>query len=200
MSAVRAERGVFCHQDTRRHQHPDTCQQMVISAQRGDSEAFRTLYDTYAPRLLGYLQALVGDNDAEDVASETWSRIHAALPTFRHQRGDFRAWAMTIARNQAISHLRYRRTHPADPTAPESFPHLPSHTDTEQDASEAIGTTQTLQLLRELPHTQATAVILYVIIGMDAATAGHILRKQPSAVRMAAHRGLKALRQLLDSR
>lgn len=198
MSALRAE-GVFCHQDTRRHQHPDPHEQMVTSAQHGDSEAFRTLYDTYAPRLLGYLQSLVGDNDAEDVASETWSRIHAALPTYRRQRGDFRSWATTIARNQAISHLRYRKTHPADPTAPESFPHLPSATDTERDASEAIGTTRTLQLLRELPHTQAKAVILCVIIGMDAATAGHILRKQPSAVRMAAHRGLKALRQLLDS-
>ena len=194
MSVPQAELGVFCHQDPRRLPHPDLHRQLVASAQLGDPDAFRALYAVNAPRLLAYLRALVGDNDAEDVASETWTRVHLSLPTYRQQRGDFRAWITTIARNQAISHLRHRRSHSAEPTAPESFPRLPSHLDTEREASESLGTRRTLDLVRELPHTQAEAVILCVIMGMDAVTAGGILRKQPSAVRMAAHRGLKALR------
>jgi RNA polymerase sigma-70 factor (ECF subfamily) len=182
MTASRADGDVFCHQD------------IVISAQSGDSESFRALYDTHAPRILGYLRALVGDSDAEDVASETWIRIHRALASYHQARGDFRTWSTTIARNQAISHLRYRRSRPSIPLPPDAIPHRPSRTDTERDATESMQTERALALLRELPRTQAAAVLLCVVFGLDAVTAGRILRKQPSAVRMAMHRGLKTLR------
>ncbi|NUP48290.1 MAG: RNA polymerase sigma factor [Catenulispora sp.] len=174
---------------------PGSTVEIVASAQHGDLDAFRTLYDTHAPRLLGYLRALVGDGDAEDVASETWARIHTALPTYRRHRGDFQAWSTAIARNQAITHLRYRSSHHAVPMPPETLPHRASRSTTEHDAAEAIGTQKALALLYELPHGQRKAVLLCVMIGMDTATAARILRKQPAAVRMAVHRGLKALRQ-----
>ncbi|WP_411573176.1 RNA polymerase sigma factor, partial [Streptomyces puniciscabiei] len=41
----------------------------VRSAQDGDETAFRTVYRAVHPRLLGYVRTLVGDADAEDVAS-----------------------------------------------------------------------------------------------------------------------------------
>jgi RNA polymerase sigma-70 factor (ECF subfamily) len=182
MPSSPADADVFCHQD------------IVDGAQRGEPDAFRALYETHAPRLLSYLRAMVGDRDAEDVASETWVRIHNALPTYHRNRGDFRTWSTVIARNQAISYLRYHRARPSFPMPPDAFPQRPSPADTARDAAEAMRTARALALLRELPRGQATAVLLCVVIGMDAVSAGRILRKQPNAVRTAVHRGLKALR------
>ena len=62
------------------------------------------------------------------------------------------------------------------PLPPEMLPQRPGAEDTEQDAAESIRTTQALALLRELPEAQGNAVLLCVVIGMDAERAGRILR------------------------
>src|SRR5262245_3714300 len=87
----------------------------VMLAQAGDAEAFRALYRSVQPGLVRYLRAIVGD-DAEDVASETWSQIARDLCSFHGDGDGFRGWAATVARHQALDHLRYQRRRPATPT------------------------------------------------------------------------------------
>jgi RNA polymerase sigma-70 factor (ECF subfamily) len=48
-----------------------------------------------------------------------------------------------------------------------------------------------------LPTQQAEAVLLRVVMGLDAETVGRILGKRPGAVRTAAYRGLRRLAALL---
>ena len=55
---------------------------------------------------------------------------------------------------------------------------------------------QGLRIAR-LPQDQAEAVVLRVVMGLDAKTAADTLGKRPGAVRTAAHRGLKKLAELL---
>jgi RNA polymerase sigma factor (sigma-70 family) len=74
-------------------------------AQRGDADAFRSLYRELQPRLLRYLRALVGD-EAEDVASETWLQVARDLPGFAGDFDGFRGWVITIARHRAVDHIR----------------------------------------------------------------------------------------------
>ena len=93
----------------------------VAAAQAGDEEAFRFLYRSLQPALLRYLTTLVGA-DAEDVASETWLQISRDLPSFTG--GEFRAWAVTIARNRAMDHLRRQRRRPVGP-GPRAGPQRP---------------------------------------------------------------------------
>jgi RNA polymerase sigma-70 factor (ECF subfamily) len=171
----------------------DSChpRDVIASAQNGNADAFHTLYRTTAPRLLNYLRSLVGDNDAEDVASEAWASIATDLRSFRSDRGDFRSWATAIARHRAADHLR--KTRRAIPLPTDQLPHEPAPQDTERDAVEAIATTSTLALIAELPREQATAVLLRVVVGLDATAAGRILRKHPGAIRTATHRGLRTL-------
>ena len=45
------------------------------------------------------------------------------------------------------------------------------------------------------PPDQAEAILLRTVLGLDAATAGHVLGKGAGAIRTAAHRGLKTLRK-----
>lgn len=168
----------------------------VLAAQRGDEEAFRLLYRTVQPGLLRYLAVLVGA-DAEDVASETWLQISRDLPSFDGSAG-FRAWAVTIARNRALDHLRYHRRRAAVTVPIHDLVELAARDDTAELAGEGIGTEAALALIATLPRTEAEAVLLRAVVGLDAETAARVLGKRAGAVRTAAHRGLRRLAGMLD--
>ena len=85
----------------------------VLAAQDGDETAFRTVYRSVHPRLLGYVRTLVGDPDAEDVTSESWLQIARDLERFSGDADRFRGWAARIARNRALDHIRMRGRRPA---------------------------------------------------------------------------------------
>jgi RNA polymerase sigma-70 factor, ECF subfamily len=164
---------------------------LAVAAQEGDQEAFARIYSLLNPPLLAYLRKLVGDLEAEDVASETWSLIIRALPRFRGQSDGFRRWAFTIARHRALNHLTRRR--PVLPLPTEELPAGPALDDTAQGALDAVSTRRALAAIRALPYDQARAVLLRTVIGLNAPEAARILGKQPASVRAATSRGLRNL-------
>ncbi|MFF3911725.1 RNA polymerase sigma factor [Streptomyces sp. NPDC001848] len=180
----------------RPHRTDHTLDTAVEHARKGDEDAFRHLYRAVQPRLLNYLRALVGQADAEDVASETWTRIARDMRSFRGAGDEFRAWAATIAHHRAVDHLRRRR--PGTPLPIEDMPHRAASNDTEREAAESISTASALALIAELPPDQAQAILLRVVVGLSAPSAGKILGKRPDAIRTAAHRGLRNLARRLQ--
>ena len=66
-------------------------------------------------------------------------------------------------------------------------------TDAQQSALGGLGTERALRMIMRLPREQAEAVLLRVVIELDAKTAGQVLGKRAGAVRTAAYRGLKKL-------
>jgi RNA polymerase sigma-70 factor (ECF subfamily) len=170
----------------------------VGRAQQGDAEAFRLLYRDIQPRLLRYLHALAGQ-DAEDIASETWLQVTRDLPGFAGTYDGFRGWVATIARHRALDHLRKTARRPPALAIPaEDLAAWPAAADTAQAAIDTVTTHNAVALIATLPPDQAEAVLLRAVLGLDAATAGHVLGKRPGAIRTAAHRGLKTLHKRLD--
>jgi RNA polymerase sigma-70 factor, ECF subfamily len=184
-------------QDIRVRDGPADVAAALRSAQGGDEVGFRVLYRDVQPRLLRYLRVLVA-GDAEDVASEAWLQISRDLAAFRGDLDDFRGWATAVARNRALDHLRRQRRRPPTGEPFEALAHVAADQDTAQSAVEAIGTDAALELIAELPPDQAEAVLLRVIIGLDAKVAARVLGKRPGAVRTAAYRGLNRLAERLD--
>jgi RNA polymerase sigma-70 factor (ECF subfamily) len=170
----------------------------VLAAQDGDEDAFRTVYRAVHPRLLGYLRTLVGESDAEDVASEAWLQIARDLDRFSGDADRFRGWAARIARNRALDHLRMRGRRPSVGGDESELTARPGRSDTADEAMEALSTGRTMALIAQLPQDQAEAVVLRVVVGLDAKSAARTLGKRPGAVRTAAHRGLKRLAELLS--
>ncbi|GAA3769414.1 RNA polymerase sigma factor [Streptomyces chiangmaiensis] len=169
----------------------------VLAAQAGDETAFRTVYRAVHPRLFGYVRTLVGDPDAEDVTSEAWLQIARDLDRFSGDADRFRGWAARIARNRALDHIRMRGRRPAIGGDETELTGKPSGSDTAGEAIEALATGRALSLIAQLPQDQAEAVVLRVVVGLDAKSAAETLGKRPGAVRTAAHRGLKRLAELL---
>lgn len=182
---------------TRHRFEPDDLTAAVTAAQGGDDDAFSTVYRRVQPGLLRYVRALVGD-DAEDVTSETWLQIARGLHTFRGTGDDFRGWAATIARHRALDHLRYTRRHPTRPVSGDVLADIAAGQDAADVALAAVDAAHAVALIGALPADQAEAVLLRVVMGLDAPSAARVLGKRPGAVRTATYRGLRRLRQILD--
>ncbi|GGZ18969.1 DNA-directed RNA polymerase sigma-70 factor [Streptomyces inusitatus] len=171
----------------------------VLAAQDGNETAFRTVYRAVHPRLLGYVRTLVGEADAEDVTSEAWLQIARDLERFSGDADRFRGWAARIARNRALDHIRMRGRRPAVGGDETELTGKPAECDTADAAMESLATGSTMALIAQLPQDQAEAVVLRVVVGLDAKSAAKTLGKRPGAVRTAAHRGLKRLAELLGA-
>jgi RNA polymerase sigma-70 factor (ECF subfamily) len=168
----------------------------VAAAQRGDVRAFERLFRSVQPPLLRYLRTMVGD-DAADVASETWLRATRDLSRFRGTDDDFTGWVVTIGRHRALDHLRAARRRPSDPIDPTALPARTAPDDTFYATEEALATRRALDLIARLPQDQAEAVLLRVVVGLDAPAAAKVLGKRAGAVRMATSRGLARLQELI---
>lgn len=168
----------------------------AAAAKAGDAAAFERLYRRIQPPLLRYLSTLVGD-DAEDVAAETWLQVVRDLASFKGDDSDFKGWVVTIGRHRALDHLRALARRPSDPVAPDRLAAPRAPDDTFGASEEATATRRALRLIARLPQDQAEAVLLRVVVGLDAPTAAKVLGKRAGAVRMATSRGLGQLQELL---
>jgi RNA polymerase sigma-70 factor, ECF subfamily len=202
MSPVRDGVGLDSEDDDAGHRRVSSAVDLssaLSSAQAGDEDGFRVLYRTVQPGMLRYLRVLVGE-DAEDVASEAWLHIARGLGTFHGDADGFRGWAATIARNRAMDNLRRRHRRPVTDVPVERLDSLPARDDTAGTVLDAIATDAALALIAGLPPDQAEAVLLRVVMGLDAASAGRVLGKRAGAVRTAAHRGLRRIAAHLEQR
>jgi len=86
---------------------------MVRVAKVRDREAFRQLFEHFAPRIKGLmLRSGAADALAEDVMQEAlmtaWRKAHLYAP----ERGSVSAWIFAVARNARINHLRKASSRP----------------------------------------------------------------------------------------
>lgn len=169
----------------------------VRAARGGDEAAFRFLYREVQPGLLRYLRGLVGD-DAEDIASETWLQIARDMRSFRDEGAGFRGWAATIGRHRALDHLRRNQRRPVADLPVETLAELTDGQDAADRVIQLATTNATIAFIASLPKDQAEAVLLRVVLGLDAKASAKVMGKRPGAVRTAAWRGLKTLAERLD--
>lgn len=97
--------------------------EVVLLAQQGDGEAFRTLVELYDRRLLYFIRRILDETEeAFDVLQEVWLRVHRDLRDLRSPRA-FRVWLYRIAHDRTISALRRsRRAIPLEELPPGEVP------------------------------------------------------------------------------
>jgi len=84
---------------------PDTEQHLVQRAQKGDHEAFSALVSEHQRYVYNLaLRVLKNEEEALDLAQETFIRAWTALPNFRGQ-SQFRTWLYRIVTNLCYNRL-----------------------------------------------------------------------------------------------
>ena len=169
---------------------------VLAAAQQGDEGAFTVLWRDGNPALLRYLKVIAPES-AEDVAAETWVTVVRGLDRFRGGEGAWRAWLFTTARRRAIDMARRGARRPQAPLEDLPLSRHPIAPDPADVAMEHISTQAAIALVSRLPRLQAEVILLRVVAGMDTASVAKLMGRSPGAVRVAAHRGLRQLAQIL---
>jgi RNA polymerase sigma-70 factor, ECF subfamily len=163
----------------------------LARASAGDEAGFLELWRNLQPRLLRFLRVL-GCEDPDDVASETWLQVVRDLHRFAGDEDDFRRWLFTIGRHRAIDAARARSRRPAAPMS-SGLDTLADNQMVEDQVLEGLSVQGAVALLAGLSRDQAEAVALRVIAGLETPDVAKVLGKSAGAVRVALHRGLKSL-------
>ena len=136
----------------------------IRAAAAGDLRAFESLVREHQATVIRFVRHLVGDAHADDVAQETFIRVHRRLDTFRF-KSRFTTWLLQIARNAAVDHLRARaRRERLALVAPEPAP--PSSPDARAELRAALAS---------LSPTIVEALVLVEVFGYGYDDAGKLL-------------------------
>ena len=172
---------------------------VLARAKEGDEAAFARLWRDLNPAVLRYLS--LGGEPAEDVASETWASVARGLRRFAGDETAWRAWVFTTARRRAIDAGRRRaRAAELELTWRQGPVEIAGHDDPAQAVVERLDTDAALELVAQLSPLQAEVIVLRVVTGLPVAEVARIVGRSQGAVRVAAHRGLRRLEQILTAR
>lgn len=174
--------------------------ELVASAQTGDPAAVDALIAAVRPPVLRYCRSRLntyagGLETADDVAQETCVAVLKVLPRYERQGAPFSAFVYAIAANKVADAQRgFRRS----AVLVEEFPDRaePSPTPEERVVSSA-SVRATNELLARLPD-RTRQVLLLRASGLAADVVGARLGMTANAVRVAQHRGVVKLRQLIE--
>lgn len=133
-------------------------------ATAADAEAFRHLFEAYAPRVKSYMMRQGADAaTAEELAQETMLAVWRKAALYSVEKGSATTWIFTIARNLRIDRLRRQLVWQALPDGHEDEPDdgpLPEQVVAEREAGKRVQAA-----LAGLPPDQLEVVTLAYIEG-----------------------------------
>ncbi len=171
----------------------------------GQDTALNDLMERHAPAVFHFLCRMLNhEDDANDLAQETFVRVFRARETFRPTE-KFSAWLFTIAANLARNQIRWRTRHPnvsldAETGATEQSlaSTLPSP---ESAPNEQLLATERAAAVRaavnQLPTDLREAIVLCEWEERSMVEAARILDTTPKAVESRCYRARQILRERL---
>lgn len=168
-------------------------------AANGDVEAFRLLFQAYAPRVKSYMMRQGADSTAaEELAQETLLTVWRKAALYSEDKGSATTWIFTIARNLRIDRLRREvawQPLPEDHEEQSSDEPGPDEALSERERGERVQA-----VLGTLPEEQASVITLAFVEGLShseiAAKLGLPLGTVKSRMRLAYHKVRDALEDL----
>jgi len=170
---------------------------LLRQAQRGDHDAFASLYRAHVQVIYRYIAYRVNDAQlAEDLTADVFTKALQSIGRYEDQGKPFVAWLYRIARARVIDHYRRTDRRPAETDVEEE----PLPIDPDMDAP--MIRRQAARLLRtaiaELTDDQQQVIILRFVEGHRIETVARLMGKQPNAIKALQHRALRALANRLE--
>jgi RNA polymerase sigma-70 factor, ECF subfamily len=167
----------------------------VRRASNGDGEAIGELYDRYASRVYGHVRRMMRDrHDAEDVTQLVFLKLTWSLDRYDERSGDFCAWLLRVARNQAIDELRRRRpVLLAEVYAPGGRPDAEDR----DDEASALRAGALRKALAELSADQREVIVLRQFMGLRPREIADRMDRSEGSVHALYHRGRLAMQASL---
>jgi RNA polymerase sigma-70 factor (ECF subfamily) len=164
---------------------------VVEAARRGDRDAFARLYESYAPVVHGLLLTRTRRTDVIDLVHDVFVSALRRIESLESPES-FGPWLCTIARNLAKdAHKKRRDAVELDEDA------RAAETRDDGDAEEAA---RALEAVRALPEAYRETLMLRLVEGLNGPEIAERTGLTPGSVRVNLCRGMKLLRERLESR
>jgi RNA polymerase sigma-70 factor (ECF subfamily) len=174
---------------------------LVSAAVNGNAGAIEGVLRWIRPLVLRYCRTRVGGQErtftcADDVAQEVCIAVLTALPTYRDQGRPFLAFVYGIAAHKVADAHRSAARNRAEPV-PEvpDMTYLTDGPEAHVMSGECAG--QMARLLESVSDKQREILHLRVVVGLSVEETAEAVGSTPGAVRVAQHRALNRLRELL---
>lgn len=178
---------------------------VVRAAVTGDRDATEVLLGYLRPRILRYCLGRLGGSDqgatsAEDCAQEILLAVLVELPRYHYDPGNFLSFVFGIAAHKVVDLYRRRDRDLCDPVPDLADGRYEFHQTVPDDFARTDGRLQLTELLDRLPEDHRTLLTMRIVLGFSAEeTAAALNMPSAVAVRVAQHRVLGKLRQLLKA-
>jgi RNA polymerase sigma-70 factor, ECF subfamily len=176
---------------------------LVRAAVNGDAAAIDSVLRWIRPLVLRYCRTRVGGQErtftsADDVAQEVCIAVLTALPAYRDQGRPFLAFVYGIAAHKVADAHRSAARNRTEPVAD-----LPDTTDiTDGPEAQVMNgefAGRMARLLEAVSDKQREILHLRVVVGLSVEETAEVVGSTPGAVRVAQHRALSRLRDLLTT-
>lgn len=170
-------------------------------ASSGDRRALEALLREHARAVGDVCRVIAGPEDGRDAAQEALEKIVISIRTFDADKGSFRAWALTIARNTCRDRLRRRgleRRIFEDPGDDGIVNLMSEAPDAERITYARIESRKLAVALETLPEAMRLAVVLFHVHEATYEEIAAALGVPMGTVMTWLHRGRKRLRLALQ--
>ena len=168
---------------------------LVQKAIKGDRGAYGKLYKIYVDPIYRYIYFRIGEDEetAQDLTQETFMKAWENMNRFKTQKGTFKAWVYTIARNITIDYFRVNN---------KSIRITESFIDEKQDLEKEIILKDEVNgmftAIKKLPTNQKEILILSYVNELSNREISKILNKNSDTLRSLKYRALKNLKKEIN--
>jgi RNA polymerase sigma factor (sigma-70 family) len=169
---------------------------LMQAAQDGDRIAYAGLLRELVPllqRLMGRRLGFLQPSDREDLLQDILLSLHAARATYDPRR-PFTPWLMSIAHHRMVDRARRHTRVWANEVLVDEFADSAFEEVSDLPDSEYGDPEQVRQAVKGLPAGQRTAIELLKLRELSLKEAANVSGMSVSALKVAAHRAIKALR------
>jgi len=171
---------------------------IIDRAKQGDGEAFSTLYQQYVTPVYRYVYFRVRNQaDAEDITQDVFIKTYQHLDRYSHQEISLLAYLITIARNTLTDHWRKKKTASLDEDWAMNIPD--ESTNLEKNISTRHDILHVQEKLKFLPDDQQEVITMKFMNDLSNKEVAQVLGRTEESVRQLQSRGLKLLRELLNT-
>ncbi len=174
-------------------------------ARGGDKRALEALLRENARAISELCRCLAGVDEGRDAAQESLEKVVMSIARFDPEKGSFRAWSLTVARNTCRDRLRRRglerRLFYSEPLGEEGdapMEHAGDQPDVERTALARIETERLQVALETLAPRMRAAIVLFHVHESSYEEIAGALDVPIGTVMTWLHRGRKRLRVLLE--
>lgn len=166
---------------------------LILSAQRGDRDAFAQLYEANVERIYRYLLArLTEPADAEDVTTEVFMQAMKSLPSYKSKGTPLVAWLFRIAHNQAVNYMKKRARRREAPLLETAA----AYDSPEDQVIERARFEEAVQAMGVLTDLQRQVLNLRFTADLSVAEVAKVMKRKEGAVKFLQYSALRALRRV----